>query len=482
MFVPPMKVRAAAAPRRADARAVAATSDEVVDPYLVARGFAAKPGEVCAVPDADGGVVLHVGVGPAAEVTPNVLRRAAGAAARAAGRARSLCVELAGAAAPGLDPADAARAVAEGAVLGAYRYTEWRTTPTDSILADVTIVTGAPKAAVTRGVRAAQATCLARDLVNEPGGSLTAPAFAERAEAVAEAAGLSCTVHDLEALRRLGFGGLLAVNQGSTQPPRFVELGYEPPKAGKSTPVVALVGKGITFDSGGLSIKTAEGMASMKSDMGGAAAIVAALSAADDLGVPVRVRAYLPMTDNMLGGDAIRVGDVVRHYGGSTTEVLNTDAEGRLLLGDALAYATEARRGHRVPDAVVDLATLTGGCIVALGTRTAGLMGNDDELCDRLLAAGERAGEPSWRLPLPEVEKRRLESKVADRKNTGHRYGGVLHAGLFLRDFVPEGMPWAHLDIAGPAFNEDADDGEIPAGGTGFGARTLLELLSFFVE
>jgi leucyl aminopeptidase len=269
------------------------------------------------------------------------------------------------------------------------------------------------------------------------------------------------------------------VNQGSTQPARFVELAYEPTGRGaRSAPTVALVGKGITFDAGGLSIKTAEGMASMKSDMGGAAAVIGAMSALADLKIGVRVRGYVPMTDNMLGGNAIRVGDVVRHYGGSTTEVLNTDAEGRLLLGDALAYATEERRGHRRPDAVIDLATLTGGCMVALGTRTAGLMGTDDELAARVLDAAERAGEPVWRLPLPEEEKRRLESKVADRKNTGHRYGGVLHAGLFLRDFVAGDVPWAHLDIAGPAFNEENDDGELPAGGTGFGVRTLLELLA----
>lgn len=476
-----MKVRAARSRRRADAYAVAVSSDAVTDPFLVARGFAGKPGEVCAAPDPDGpGIVLHVGVGPSADITTAVIRRAAGAAARAAGKARSLVLDLAGAAPRGVDAADAARAVAEGAVLGAYRYTAWQSAPPDSALREVTVVTDAPKAAVGRGVRAAEATCLARDLVNEPGGSLTAPVLAERAQGIAEASGLSCRMHDERSLRRLGFGGLLAVNQGSRQPPRFVELGYQPSRPGRSTPTVALVGKGITFDSGGLSIKTSEGMAAMKSDMGGAAAIIAALSAASDLGVPVRVRAYLPMTDNMLGGDAIRVGDVVRHYGGSTTEVLNTDAEGRLLLADALAYATESRRGHPRPDAVVDVATLTGACIVALGTRTAGLMGNDDDLCEQVLAAGERAGEPIWRLPLPEIEKRRLESKVADRKNTGHRYGGAMHAGLFLRDFVADGVPWAHLDIAGPAFNEDADDGEIPAGGTGFGVRTLLELLGRF--
>jgi leucyl aminopeptidase len=466
-----MKVRTAAAPRAADATAVAVAAGAVDEPFLVARGFTAKPGEVVAAPATDGrGVVLHVGVGPAADVTPAVLRRAAGAASRAAGTAKTLVLDLGG------DAAAASKAIAEGAVLGAYRFNAYRTKPQDSKLREVIIV-GGDKAAVAAGARAAEATCLARDLVNEPGGSLTAPALADRAAAAAEAAGLSCTVHDEKSLRKLGFGGLLAVNQGSTNPPRFVELGYEPAKGGKSAPTIALVGKGITFDSGGLSIKTADGMAAMKSDMGGAAAIIGALSAVADLKPRVRVRAYLPMTDNMLGGDAVRVGDVVRHYGGSTTEVLNTDAEGRLLLADALAYATESRKGHSKPDAVVDLATLTGACMVALGTKTAGLMSNDDDLADRVLAAGARAGEPLWRLPMPDVEKRRLESKVADRKNTGHRYGGAIHAALFLRDFVGNGTPWVHLDIAGPAFNEESDDADTPAGGTGFGVRTLLELL-----
>ena len=475
-----MKVRTATAPRATDATAIAVTAEAVDDPFLTARGFRAKVGEIVAAPATDArGVVLHVGVGPAKEVTTAVLRRAAGAAARAAGASKSMTLDLAGAADESVDPADAARAVAEGAVLGAYRYTTWRTKPDPNRLREVTVVaTASTKRAVAAGARAAEATCLARDLVNEPGGSLTAPALADRAAAVAEDAGLSCTVHDEKAIRTLGLGGLIAVNQGSTHPARFVELGYRPAKGAGSAPTIALVGKGITFDAGGLSIKTADGMAAMKSDMGGAAAVIGALSAAADLGVRVNVRAYLPMTDNMLGGDAMRVGDVIRHYGGSTTEVLNTDAEGRLLLADALAYATEARKGHARPDAVVDLATLTGACMVALGTRTAGLMSNDDDLAGRVLAAGERAGEPLWRLPLPEVEKRRLESKVADRKNTGHRYGGAIHAALFLRDFVADGTPWAHLDIAGPSFNEETDDADIPAGGTGFGVRTLLELLT----
>jgi leucyl aminopeptidase len=196
------------------------------------------------------------------------------------------------------------------------------------------------------------------------------------------------------------------------------------------------------------------------------------------VGVPVRVRGYIPLTDNMTGGDAQRVGDVITHYRGRTTEVLNTDAEGRLVLADALTWATEARRGHGAPDAVIDLATLTGACVVALGTRTAGLFSDDDPLVDRIIAAAGSAGERVWRLPLVEAEGKALESKVADRKNVGGgRYGGAILAALFLRDFVVGGVPWAHLDIAGPAYNEAADELEHPSGGTGFGVRLLLELL-----
>jgi leucyl aminopeptidase len=314
--------------------------------------------------------------------------------------------------------------------------------------------------------------------VNTPGGELTASAFADRAADVAEATGLECTIHDKDDLDELGFGGLLAVNRGSTVPAYFVELAYDPPEADGSTPTVALVGKGITFDSGGLSLKPADGMTTMKCDMAGAAAVLGALSACADRDVKVKVRGYLPLTDNMPGPDATRVGDIVHHYGGSTTEVLNTDAEGRLVLGDAIAWATEAREGHPKPAAVIDLATLTGACMVALGTRTAGLFGNDEALVSSVQGAADRAGEPVWPMPLPAEEERRIESKIADRKNIGHRYGGAIHAGLFLRAFVADGIPWAHLDIAGPAFNEDNDEAEIPAGGTGFGVRTLLELLS----
>lgn len=481
-----MKLRAVPADRPTDALAVAIAADRVGEPvdgvpdvpwgYLEAQGFTGEPGQCVPAPGSDGRVVLHVGVGPSGAVDAGRLRSAAAVATRAAGRQASLALAFGEFAA---DP-EHATAIAEGAALGAYRYAGHRSTPPkDRALEEVLVVDPAGKAgkackaAVAAGARRAEATNLVRDLVNEPGGALTAPVFAERAAAVAAANGVECKVHDEKAIRRLGLGGLLAVNRGSEVPPRFVELAWDPPRAGRATPTIALVGKGVTFDSGGLSMKTADGMLAMKSDMGGGGAVLGALSACRDLGVTVRVRGYIPLTDNMTGGDAQRVGDVITHYGGSTTEVLNTDAEGRLILADALALASS-----RTPAAVIDVATLTGACMVALGTRTAGLWANDDDLAERLAAAGAAAGERFWRMPLLDVEKKGLESKVADRKNVAGRYGGAIVASLFLRDFVADGVPWAHLDIAGPSFNEGGEEAEVPAGGTGFGVRTLLSLLA----
>lgn len=497
-----MKLRAVAAARPTDALAVGVTVEQArrtkgtkpsrrsaagADPdrpwaFLAAQGFTGDVGQCVAAPGPDGGTVLHVGLGAADAVDERVLRSAAAVAARASGRHTSLALDLA--AGTGVDGAAALRAQAEGAAMGAYRWAGYRSKPAPKGLTDVQVVdaTGTPakaaKAAVAAGARVAAAVNFARDLVNEPGGMLTAPEFAAQAAIAASAGGITCTVHDEDAIRELGFGGLLAVNQGSVQPARFVALAHDPDDADERTPTVALVGKGVTFDSGGYSIKTADGMTTMKSDMGGGAAVVAAVCACRDLGVPIRVRGYVPLTDNMIGGDAQRVGDVITHYGGSTTEVLNTDAEGRLILADVLAWASETRDDQVTPAAVVDLATLTGACMVALGTRTAGLWANDDDLADRLLASGDAAGERLWRMPLIDAQRKDLDSKVADRKNVAGRYGGAITASLFLRDFVAAGVPWAHLDIAGPAYNEGADELEVPAGGTGFAVRTLLELLS----
>ena len=262
------------------------------------------------------------------------------------------------------------------------------------------------------------------------------------------------------------------MNRGSTLPPRLVELTYTP--KGKAKGFLALVGKGITFDAGGLSIKTGQGMMTMKCDMGGAAAVIGAMSVLKDLEVPCKVKAWVPMTDNMLGGDATRPGDVLTIRNGKTIEVLNTDAEGRLILADGLSLASEAK-----PDAIVDLATLTGACMVALGPKIAGLMSNNDDWVEQIESASANTGEQVWHLPLPPEYRKHVDSSVADMKNIGIPYGGALTAGLILQEFVGEGIPWAHLDIAGPAFT-DADDAETVKGGTGFGVRLLADLASNF--
>jgi leucyl aminopeptidase len=277
---------------------------------------------------------------------------------------------------------------------------------------------------------------------------------------------------DEKAIREARMGGVLGVNRGSEQPPRFIRLSYKP--EGRSRGKIALVGKGITFDSGGLSIKTGPGMMTMKTDMAGAAAVIGAMVAVAQIGPPVEVTGYIAATDNMTGGDATRPGDVLKMRNGKTVEVLNTDAEGRLILADTLCMASDDK-----PDAIVDLATLTGACMVALGPRIAGAMGNNDEWIDQLRAASERTGERIWPLPLPDDYRKMVDSPIADMKNIGGPYGGALTAGLILKEFVGEGIPWAHLDIAGPS-NTDAEDGETLKGGTGFGVRLLVDAVERF--
>jgi leucyl aminopeptidase len=431
------------------------------DPVVRAAGFEAKVGRTLLLPGR-----LLVGLGDNGSNGPDdrALRTAAGAAARAAAKCERIATTL-----------PASQAVAEGFALGAYRFTKYRSDPKPSQIRSVTVIGGGgsrARAALERGARIAEAVGVARDLVNEPGGSLTPPAFADELRALAKRSGLEVKVLTESAINKAGYAGLLAVNRGSTSPPRWVELTYEPESAARMT--VALVGKGVTFDSGGLSIKPTDGMVGMKGDMGGAAAIAAALSVARDVGVRVRVRAFLPLTDNMLGGDAQRVGDVIRYRDGTTVEVLNTDAEGRLILADGLVAASEEK-----PAAIVDVATLTGAAVVALGNKVAAVLGNNESFTAQVQAAADAAGEPLWPLPLYGEYARDLESKVADLKNVGGRAAGTIVAALFLRRFVGEGIPWAHLDIAGPAFG-DNDDGEQSAGGTGYGVRTLVELLRTF--
>jgi len=431
------------------------------DPVVRATGFEAKVGKTVWLPGR-----LLVGLGDNGSQRPDdqALRSAAGAAARAAAKCERIATTL-----------PATQAVAEGFALGAYRFTKYRSDPKPNSIQSITVVGSGgsrAKAALERGARVAEAVAIARDLVNEPGGSLTAPAFADELRALAKRSGLEVRVLTENAISRAGYAGLLAVNRGSTNPPRWVELTYEPETPARMT--VALVGKGITFDSGGLSIKPTDGMVGMKGDMGGAAAIAAAMSAARDVGVKVRVRGFLPLTDNMLGGDAQRIGDVIRYRNGTTVEVLNTDAEGRLILADGLVAASEEH-----PAAIVDAATLTGAAVVALGSKVAAVLGNNESFTTQVLDAADAAGEPLWELPLYDAYARDLDSKIADLKNVGGRPAGTIVAALFLRRFVGEGIPWAHLDIAGPAFGED-DDGELSAGGTGYGVRTLIELLRTF--
>jgi len=398
-----------------------------------------------------------------------VLRRAAGAAVRALAGTRRVALAL-----PAAD--GGVEAVAQGALLGAYAFTRYRHASAKDQKAPVESVTVVVDSTRDRGAKGAldraqvltAAVNLARDLVNTPPGDLHPPEFAASAVAAAKGLDLKVEVLDEKALKKQGYGGILGVGQGSINPPRLVRIGYRHPKAKRH---LAIVGKGITFDSGGLSLKPAQAMEWMKADMGGAAAVIAAMTAIARLEPAVNVTGWAPMAENMPSGTAQRPSDVLRIYGGRTVEVLNTDAEGRLILADAIARASEDR-----PDLIVDAATLTGAQLIALGSRTAAIMSNDDGVRAKVHDAAGRAGEAMWPMPLPEELRKSMDSPVADIANMGERYGGMLVAGLFLKEFVGEGIPWAHLDIAGPAFNEGDPHGYTPKGGTGAGVRTLVQI------
>jgi leucyl aminopeptidase len=391
------------------------------------------------------------------------LRRAAGAAVRAlvAGKAAQIALAL-----PARDAAEA-EAVALGALLGGYVFDRYRDggKPTDIQL----ILLASADAAARRARVLADAVTLTRDLVNTAPSDLFPASFAAEAERIAGAAGLDIEVLDEKALTEGGYGGLIGVGQGSVHPPRLVRVAYTHPDATKT---VVLAGKGITFDSGGLSLKPPKSMEAMKSDMSGGAAVLAAVAAVAALGPAVNVVGYLPLAENMPSGTAQRPSDVITIYGGKTVEVLNTDAEGRLVLADALA-----RSGEDSPHLLVDIATLTGAQLVALGPRIMGVMANRDEVREGIVDAIRRAGEAAWPMPLPAELREGLDSTVADLANvTGDRNGGMLVGGLFLREFVPDGVGWAHLDIAGPAFHEGEPYGYTPKGGTGAAVRSLIQI------
>jgi leucyl aminopeptidase len=452
--------------------AVATAFGKRLLPTLIALGATGKAEEITrtATLGALGAPVLvAVGLGDAAKTYPRErVRRAAGAAVRALAGTSSVALSLPA------DDAEGLRAVCEGGLLGAYSFTRFRASSLagqKAPVSKVTVISGlsGAKAVAKRAQVVVKAVCLARDLVNTPPSHLHPADLAAAAVAEAERVGISSEVLDEKALKKGAYGGILGVGQGSTNPPRLVHLSYTP--KGAST-TVALVGKGITFDSGGISIKPAAGMEAMKSDMGGAAAVVASIAAAAELGLKVNVEAWVPMAENMPSGTAIRPSDVLTMRGGKKIEVNNTDAEGRLILGDAMARACEDS-----PDVLVDVATLTGAQLVALGARTAGVMG-EDELRTQIVAAADAAGEAMWPMPLPEDLRKGLDSEIADMVNTGPREGGMLSAGLFLREFVADGVRWAHVDIAGPAYHDGQPYGYVTPGGTGMAVRTLVELLT----
>jgi leucyl aminopeptidase len=445
-----------------------------------ADGFRARERETTLCRPADGTPaerLFLIGLGKKSEFNSEVLRRAASKVLRAG---EALGLQEIAVRAPqiarspsGLE--EEIQALSEGLWLAAYRFDRHKTPAPEAPkpLKGVTLLTDNVSAAwrkgIDRGRIFAKATTLARDLINEPPSRMNPERLAEEAKKV-HSGSLSVKVYETKELEKMGMGGILGVGIGGAVPPRLVDLIYKP--SGKAKKAIALVGKGITFDSGGLSLKPAQSMETMKDDMSGAAAVLGVMSALSELKVPVEVRGYLAIAENMPGGRAQKPGDVLKSFNGKTIEVLNTDAEGRLVLSDALAYACSKK-----PDVVIDIATLTGACVVALGHRISAIMTNTPALFRSLKAAGDLSGEKFWELPLEKEYKQDVKSKIADVQNIGKRRGeaGTIIGGLFLQEFV-DSRPWAHMDIAGPSWT-DSDQAYCPAGGTGHPVRALLHYL-----
>ena len=445
---------------------VAACSDEftpdldAIETLLDAKDFTGKKGQTLFISTPDGLTPEMLLVGLGDEVDAEGLRRAAGTVTRTCRRYETIATTL-----HHVDIDDAASAVALGSWLGAYAFNEYKSDPTPIVLSSVVLVDDEDledqidtSSAIARGV------VLARDLINRPAWDKEPAVLAQICEDLSDK--IEVTVYDEDQIAEAGFGGLQAVNLGADNPARMVVMRYSPEGATKT---VAFVGKGIVFDSGGLSIKPAAGMETMKTDMAGAAAVMGAMQAIADLGLVVNVIGITPFTENMTGGSALRPGDVMRAYNGKTMEVLNTDAEGRLVLADGLALAVEDD-----PDLIVDIATLTGACKVALGPLVGGLIAKDDEAADLVLNAAEAAGEAMWRLPFVEDYRSMVESDIADMKNIGGRWGGAITAAIILSEFVGD-TPWVHLDIAGPG-RADKTEHYVFKGGSGFGVRTLVSV------
>ncbi|HEY9899554.1 MAG TPA: leucyl aminopeptidase, partial [Pantanalinema sp.] len=472
----------------ADALAVDKALGGIVSDVIKSGDFAGKLNQTMMIPT--GGKLgakrlLLVGLGKASELTVDRVRQAAG---KATVTARDLGIKTFASSVFGLDAEDidahaTARAFVEGMLLGDYQFNRYRTENKDKhkYLDGVTLL-AADKAqseligeAQAEAEAIASSVALSRDMVSMPPNDLTPSVMADMAKQMATEAGITCKVLDEKQIKQLGMGSFLGVAQGSidAEPPRFIVLEYLP-NGDKEAPLV-FVGKGITFDSGGISIKPGEGMEKMKYDMAGAAAVIGAIRAIAKLALPVNVVALVPATENMPSGDAIHPGDVLTSMSGLTIEVINTDAEGRLILADALTYAERYK-----PRAVVDLATLTGACVVALGSQAIGLMTNDDAFGEKVRQAGERSAERAWKLPMWDDYFDLIKSDVADLKNTGGRAGGTITAGAFLSKFA-KNYPWTHLDIAGTAWNEKGGT-YVPKGATGIGVRLLVELATEYAS
>ena len=420
------------------------------------------------------GIVAIAGLGRREDFTVDRIRGVSGEFCRATRKVNchKIATILHGAGMGGVDPKDSAQAITEGALLGLYSFAKYKKPEYENIR-EMLIVTREEEIvpvlerAIVSGRVIAEAVNLARDMGNEPANYMTPAQMAEGAKEIAGKYDLEVKVFDRGDMEAMGMGALLGVAKGSNQPPMLVTLGYRGNKHSDKT--IGFLGKGITFDSGGISIKPSEGMADMKADMAGAAAVMTALRAIAQLKPSINVTAIIPTTENLPSGTALKPGDVLKAMNGKTIEVISTDAEGRLILADALSYA---RKLGLSP--LIDLATLTGACRVALGLLYGGLFGNDQGLVDKVLGAAQRTGEKMWRMPMPEEYREQIKSEIADIKNTGNRYGGAITAALFLAEFVCE-TPWVHIDIAGPRIS-NKESGYIVKGATGFGVRTLIEL------
>jgi leucyl aminopeptidase len=440
-------------------------------------GATGKADEIVKVPFSKPATIYFTGLGESSKsYDSETLRRAAGSAARALAGVSAATFAL-----PATNLAQIS-AVAEGAALGAYAFNEFRSSSKSEFkdpLEQIVIATkstsdAAVKRALVRAEIIARHTATVRDLINTPPSHLTPESFCTRMKKLATPLGLKVEILNEVTLKNQGYGGIIGVGQGSANPPRLLRVSYSPSKAKRR---YAFVGKGITFDTGGLALKPANGMEAMKSDMSGAAAVIGAIFAIAELKLPIAIDAWAPLAENMVSENATRPSDIINIYGGKTVEVLNPDAEGRLVLADALVRAQEVGSKAGGLDGIIDVATLTGAQVVALGTRTSAVMTNDYEFSGEFLSASEKAGEAFWPMPLPEELRASLDSPVADIANIGDRMGGMLVAGLFLKEFIEADLPWLHLDIAGPSYNEASAHGYTPVGGTGIALRSLVTLV-----